>query len=61
MIKTLTWAMRVLFLCAAIRLYQLDTKFAILLVCVYALFAIMRVIAAYNEYRRKKEENDDAH
>lgn len=60
MIKTLTWAMRVLFICAAIRLYQLDTKFAILLVCVYALFAIMRVIVAYNEYRRKKEENDDA-
>ena len=60
MTRALTWAMRVLFICAAIRLYQLDTKFAIMLVCVYALFAIMRVIAAYNEYRRKKEEDDNA-
>lgn len=60
MTRALTWAMRVLFICAAIRLYQLDTKFAIMLVCVYALFAIMRVIVAYNEYRRKKEEDDNA-
>lgn len=60
MVKTLTWAMRALFICAAIRLYQLDARFAIVLVGAYALFATMRLFAAYNEYRRKKEENDDA-
>ena len=60
MVKTLTWAMRALFICAAIRLYQLDARFAIVLVCAYALFSTMRLFAAYNEYRRKKEENDDA-
>lgn len=60
MVKTLTWAMRALFICAAVRLYQLDARFAIMLVCAYTLFATMRLFAAYNEYRRKKEENDDA-
>lgn len=60
MVKTLTWALRALSICAAVRLYQLDARFAIMLVSAYALFAIMRVIAAYYEYRRTKEENDDA-
>lgn len=60
MVKTLTWAMRALCICAAIRLYQLDAKFAIMLVCAYALFAAMRLFAAYAEYRKKEENDDDA-
>ena len=58
MVKILTWAMRIIALCGAIRLYQIDAKFASLIVSTYAIFAIWRLIVAYQKYKERK--NNDA-
>lgn len=58
MVKMLTWAMRIIALCGVIRLYQSDAKFALLIVSIYIIFAIWRIIIAYQKYKERK--NNDA-
>ena len=59
MTRALGFGIKVILVCAAIRLWQLDETFAMLIIGIVTTLSVLRLLSAWTEYKHRKEDHDD--